>query len=408
MTDDTVPDETDDSDGNEPTGDAEPTDNNESIDTEPSDDSTDGVLGTIVPALRPVVAFVVRFVWIVGRLLVAGGRIAITYLTDRERRIGARRWLLLEGNRWAIVGGLVASVFVVALIGGLTDVVGIAKAGFVTSLFGGIISGLFSFVPIVVAVNQLTISELFGTPDRLRERIESVRAFRGTVEERLPDVAVSPTDPGAFLAVAARVLSREAESLREAGVESGDAGLRERVDEYVEGVIGQVEQLTARADEENLPLIDVLLPMMGDGYAENINAARRIQSESADALTARADTLLDDLREMYRGLSILRQYYKALYIQQELARLSRLIVYSGLSAFLVSAFLILIFADGAPPSGHGPGMVVFVSMALAVAFAPFAVLFSFILRIATIAKRTASPGAFTPRGETPDYRQEEW
>jgi len=147
---------------------------------------------------------------------------------------------------------------------------------------------------------------------------------------------------------------------------------------------------------------------MGDGYAENINAARRIQAESADALTARADTLLDDLREMYRGLSILRQYYKALYIQQELAKLSRLIVYSGLSAFLVSAFLILIFADGAPPAGHGSGMVVFVSGALAVAFAPFAVLFSFILRIATIAKRTASPGAFTPRGETPDYRQEEW
>ena len=301
-----------------------------------------------------------------------------------------------------------ASVFVVALIGGLTDVVGIAKAGFVTSLFGGIISGLFSFVPIVVAVNQLTISELFGTPDRLRERIESVRAFRGTIEERLPDVAVSPTDPGAFLAVAARVLSREAESLREAGTESDDTELRERIDEYVDGVIGQIEQLKARSNEENLSLIDVLLPMMGDGYAENINAARRIQAESADALTARADTLLDDLREMYRGLSILRQYYKALYIQQELAKLSRLIVYSGLSAFLVSAFLILIFADGAPPAGHGSGMVVFVSGALAVAFAPFAVLFSFILRIATIAKRTASPGAFTPRGETPDYRQEEW
>jgi hypothetical protein len=394
MTDHTVPDETDDSDRNEPTDD--------------STAETDGALGTIAPALRPVVAFVVRFVWIVGRLLIVGGRIAIEYLTDRERRIGARRWLLLEGNRWAIVGGLVASVFVVALIGGLTDVVGIAKAGFVTSLFGGIISGLFSFVPIVVAVNQLTISELFGTPDRLRERIESVRAFRGTIEERLPDVAVSPTDPGAFLAVAARVLSREAESLREAGTESDDTELRERIDEYVDGVIGQIEQLKARSNEENLPLIDVLLPMMGDGYAENINAARRIQAESADALTARADTLLDDLREMYRGLSILRQYYKALYIQQELAKLSRLIVYSGLSAFLVSAFLILIFADGAPPAGHGSGMVVFVSGALAVAFAPFAVLFSFILRIATIAKRTASPGAFTPRGETPDYRQEEW
>ena len=147
---------------------------------------------------------------------------------------------------------------------------------------------------------------------------------------------------------------------------------------------------------------------MGDGYAENINTARRIQSESADALTAHADDLLDDLREMYAVMSIIRQYYKALYIQQELARLSRLIVYSGLSAFLVSAFLILIFADGAPSGGHSPGIVVLVSAALAVGFAPFAVLFSFILRIATIAKRTASPGAFTPRGETPDHLQEEW
>ncbi|WP_049903889.1 hypothetical protein [Halococcus agarilyticus] len=378
---------------------------------ESSDEYTterDNVLGAIAPALRPVVAFVVRLVWIVGRLLVAGGRIAVSYLTERDRRIAARRWILLEGDRWTIVGGLVTSVFAVALIGGFTDVVGIAEAGFVTSLFGGIISGLFSFVPIVVAVNQLTISELFGTPDRLRERIESVETFRGTIEKRLPDVAVSPTDPGAFLAVAARVLSREAESLRETGVESGDAELRERIDEYVEGVTGQIEQLKARAEEEHLPLIDVLLPMMGDGYAENINAARRIQSECAGALTARADGLLDDLRELYLGLSILRQYYKALYIQQELARLSRLIVYSGLGAFLVSAFLILIFADGAPPGGHGPGMVVFVSAALAIAFAPFAVLFSFILRIATIAKRTASPGAFTPRGETPDYRQNEW
>jgi hypothetical protein len=379
----------------------------DSNDTAESAERTDS-FETLHPALRPVVTFVVRLFWVVGRFIVVGGAVAFSYLSERERRIRARRWLLLDGNRWAIVGGLVGSVFVVALVAGLTDVVGISKEGFVTNLFGGIISGLFSFVPIVVAVNQLTISELFGTPSSLRERIESVREFRGTVEERLPDVAVSPTDPGKFLAVATRVLSREAESLREAGSETGDATLRNRIDEYVDGVVGQTEQLKSRTEGEDDPLIEVLLPMMGDGYAENINAARRIQNECADTLTARANDLLDDLREMYVGMSILRQYYKALYIQQELARLSRLIVYSGLASFLVSAFLILTFADGTPPGGHGLGMLVFVSAALGVAFAPFAVLFSFILRIATIAKRTASPGAFTPRGETPDFRREEW
>jgi hypothetical protein len=394
---------TDDTAQNDSTGDQ----HSDSDDTAESVERIDS-FETLHPVLRPVVTFIVRFLWVVGWLIVVSSTVAFSYLTERERRIRARRWLLLDGNRWAITGGLVGSVFVVALVAGLTDVVGISKAGFITNLFGGIISGLFSFVPIVVAVNQLTISELFGTPTRLRERIESVREFRGTVEERLPDVAVSPTDPGKFLAVAARVLASDAESLREAGSEAGDAKLRERIDEYVDSVVGQTEQLKARTEGEDDPLIEVLLPMMGDGYAENINAARRIQSECADTLTARANNLLDDLREMYVGMSILRQYYKALYIQQELARLSRLIVYSGLASFLVSAFLILTFADGAPPGGHGLGMLVFVSAAFGVAFAPFAVLFSFILRIATIAKRTAAPGAFTPRGETPDCCQEDW
>jgi hypothetical protein len=395
MTDDTA--QTDSTDGQH--GDAN--------DTAESTERTDA-FETLHPALRSVVTFLTRFLWVVGHLIVMGGIIAFSYLTERERRIRARRWLLLEGNRWIIVGGLIGSVFVVALVTSLTDIVGVAQPGFITNLFGGIISGLFSFVPIVVAVNQLTISELFGTPTRLRERIESVREFRGTVEQRLPDVAVSPTDPGKFLAVAARVLSREAKSLREAKSEVGDASLRERIDEYVDEVVAQTEHLKSRTEGEDDPLIEVLPPMMGDGYAENINAARRIQSECADTLTARANDLLDDLREMYVGMSVLRQYYKALYLQQELARLSRLIVYSGLASFLISAFLILTFADGAPPGGHGPGMLVFVSAALAVAFSPFAVLFSFILRIATIAKRAASPGAFTPRRETPDYHQEEW
>jgi hypothetical protein len=351
-------------------------------------------------------AFAIKFLWVLGQVIVAGSRLAVAYLTERDRRFRVRQWLLLNGSRWIIAGGLVTSVFAVALIAGFTDVVGIAEPGFVTTLFGGILSGLFSFVPIVVAVNQLTISELFGTPTRLRTRIESVQDFRGTVEERLPDVAVSPTSPGAFLAVTTRVLSRQAESLRKAGSESSDTALRERIDEYVDEVIKQTEQLKSHTDGDNEPLIEVLLPIMDDGYAAKMNAARRIQSEWPDTLTARADGLLDDLREMYVTMSIIRQYYKAVYLQQELARLSRLIVYSGLASFLVSAFLILTFADGAPPGGHGPGMLVLVSIALAVAFSPFAVLFSFVLRIATIAKRTASPGAFTPRGETLDPTQE--
>ena len=365
-------------------------------------------LESVSPFVRPVVKFVVRFLWILGRTIITGSLLVSTYLTERERRVGARRWLLLEGSRWTIVAGLVGGVFVGSFVLGLTGIVGIVEGQFVTDLFGTIIAGLFSFVPIVVAVNQLTISELFGTPDRLREEIRSVRTFRATIEERLPDVAVSPIDPGPFVAVAARVLSQQAESLREAGTDVGDSDLAARIEEYVGDITGQTERLTSRVDGADHRLIRVLLPMMGDGYSENIHAARRIQSEFGETLTEEVETLLNDIREMYVSMDIIRQYFKALYIKQELANLSRLISYTGLGAFLVSTLLILLFATGAPPGGHGFGMKLFVSIALAIAFSPFAVLFAFVIRIATIAKRTAAPGAFTPQGETPDHLQEEW
>ena len=379
----------------------------------PSDDPRKGngdgyEFESVSPYLRPVVRFLIKFFWVLGRLVVTGSLLLGRYLTDRERHVGARRWLLLEGNRWAIVGGLVGSVFFGSFVLGLSGVVGIVEGGFITDLFGTIIAGLFSFVPIVVAVNQLTISELFGTPDRLREEIESVRAFRASVEERLPDVAVSPIDPGPFVAVAARVLSREAKALREAGTETNNPDLVARIETYVEEVTDQADRLTSSVDSEDSRLIRVLLPMMGDGYSENIHAARRIQTEFTNVLTEEANDRLADIREMYVSMDVIRQYFKALYIKQELARLSRLIAYTGLGTLLVSTFLILIFANGAPPGGHGPGMKLFVSVALAIAFSPFAVLFAFVIRIATIAKRTAAPGAFTPRGETPAHRREEW
>ena len=385
---------------------------NESSESENSNvnelDSTEqrDTFETLHPALRLGIQFVIKSLWVVSRLVVVGGMVAFSFLTDRERRIHARRWLLLESDRWLIVGGLVGGVFLVTFGLSLTGTFGIERSDFVTNVFTTVIAGLFSFVPIIIAVNQLTISQLFGTPESLREQIADIAEFRASIEKRIPDIAVSPTDPGEFASVANGVLSEQAAQLERACADRGDGSLEERIENYTEEIITETTQLDTRLDGERLRLIEVLLPMMGNGYSENINEARRIQHEYADVLSACADELLDDLREMFVSMDVIRQYFKALYIKQELARLSRLIAYTGISAFLVSLFLILLFANGVPPGGYGVGMMLLVSAGLAAASLPFAVFFAFIIRIATIAKRTAAPGAFTPRGETPDYLQD--
>ncbi|RJT00216.1 hypothetical protein [Halococcus sp. IIIV-5B] len=398
MTDDTQP--PDPTNGTSSTQPTEPT-HSDANDTADTDEPHRSTFESLHPVARVVTTLLVELLWLVGRLVVVGGRLAVSFLTERERRIRAQRWFLLEGRRWAIVGGLVGGIVVVAFGLSLTGVFGIDRSDFVTSIFTTVIAGLFSFVPIIIAVNQLTISQLFGTPDDLREQIHGIAAFRATIEDRLPDTAVSPTDPGRFAALANGVLSKRAAELERACTDIGDEALETRVERYARRVITATTRLEGRLDGDRLRLMEVLLPMMGDGYSENVNEARRIQTEYE--LPERADDLLADLRDLFVSMDVIRQYFKALYIKQELARLSRLIAYTGMAAFLVSLFLILLFANGVPAGGYGTGMLFVVSAALGVASLPFAVFFAFIVRIATIAKRTAAPGAFTPRGETPDY-----
>ena len=350
-----------------------------------------------------------RILWVVSRVGVMALLFVVSFAVDPKRRTRFQRWFLLEGDRMRIAGWMVGVVFCSAFFLGAFGVVGIEDHGFVTSMFGGVISGLFSFVPIVVAVNQLTVSQLFGSPEQLRQEIQSVRSFRQGIERRLPQGAVAPTEPAGFLSNVLGLVTDHAYELRAVvgrGAGTGDRGqaVRSAIETYVETIEVQCEEIEEQLDGTHQRLIEVLVPMMGDSYSRNVTDARRLNVEYDDVLTGRAQELLEDLRELFVSMDVLRQYFKALYVQQELANLSRLIAYSGTASFLTSVFLILLFARGTPLVGT-VFLEVLVSASLALAFSPFAILVAYMVRIATIVKRTTAPGAFTPRRETPEYRE---
>jgi len=134
----------------------------------------DTLVGVLATALRVLA----RFLAIAGSVALAGLRIGVAYARDDSNQRRARRWLLLDGDRWTIVAVMVLGIFVGSLTLGLTNVIGVRESSFVTTMFSTIIAGLFSFIPLVIAVNQLTVSRLFGTPESLRDRIDSVHEFR--------------------------------------------------------------------------------------------------------------------------------------------------------------------------------------------------------------------------------------
>ncbi|WP_254763297.1 hypothetical protein [Natrinema marinum] len=379
------------------------------------DDSDDSPLG--VSLVGYVLRLTVAAIAAGARLCWAGVQFGAQYLTDTRSRRRARRWLLLEGDRRVIVGGFVTGIFALALVLGVSDVIGVRESRFVTTMFSTMIAGLFSFIPIVVAVNQLIISRLFGTPDRLTDRIAGVHEFRSRVEAQTEGDGVSPTDPAPFLARLAGTLGSRADELATVCEElqrpaAGD-GERSTVAadgddvpisalESIRGFAARTRDhttaLSSRLSGETESVFAVVLPTIDHDYAGAANEARRLHRRFDGELSDRAEALLSEIRELFVTADATRQYFTTIYLQRELARLSRLITYSGTAAILLSSLVIMIHASGYPPVAFEGWLLVLVSLALAVAFSPLAVLFAYVVRISAILMRTSAPGAFTPPG----------
>jgi outer membrane biosynthesis protein TonB len=376
---------------------ADTTDTTDATDTESDADHAE--------TLRRALGVSGSFLRVTARITFVGVSLLASLVRESDRPNPARRWFLLAGNRWAIVGSLVVSFFVGSLLLGLTNVIGIQESDFVTTMFSTIIAGLFSFVPIVVSVNNVALGRMFDGPDALRERVDGVRAFRNRVEAMAPDVTVSPTDPAGFLSVLAGTLLERTDRLAESVAVAESAAMQDEqtateVEAFGDAVGRVAASIRDELDGTDPAVFDLLLPMMNHDYSQLVNEARSLRHRVEDPEVSAA---LADLGETLTALDVARQYFKTMYVQDELARLSRLVAYSGLTAFLSSTLVIMIYASGYPPVQHETPLLLLVTLSLAVAFAPFAILFAYVVRLATVVKRTAAPGAFTPQGERPDH-----
>lgn len=320
-------------------------------------------------------------------------------LTDDDRRQAFRRWFLLEANRWTITGILVVFVFVASVLLGTTPLVHVAERRFSTTIFSAVTSGLLSLIPIVISVNQLTISKLFATPEQLQDKIHEVQSFRTNIEQQLPDESVAPTDPDAFLLDVNELIAERAATLQEVAANADDTTKTDRLGEYAEKILAETNELEDTVGEMDLPLIQILVPIMDDEHSKNINIAREIREERPETISHRTKTVLEELEDLFVTMDVIRQYFKGLYIQEALANLSKLIAYTGGGAYVLAMFSVMVFV-GEKPLPLDPLLIqVVISIAIAISFVPIAVLIAYVARIVTIVKHTVAPGAFTPQKE---------
>jgi hypothetical protein len=323
----------------------------------------------------------------------AGLHTASSVVGERELRGRVADWLFLEGDRRILATGLIVAV--VGLVGSLVSVgvVAVGADSSVAGVFGsGLTAGVVTLLTIALSINQLILSRLFGSLHQLTDRMDGSRDLRGRVAE-LAGQHSSANDPAAFLCLVTTTVSDRATTALSI-IERTDADPPVALTRALEEIAAYGRSIDAQV-EPGTAIVSVLGVIVGPEYAINMTAVRHLRNEYAESLPANARTELRALDELLEFVGVVRQFFKTIALQQDLAALSRLLIYSGLIALLVSVSMTLVYqTDSATLSPSTLRIVV--PVALGVVIAPFALFAAYILRAATIAYRTISVGPFIP------------
>lgn len=308
----------------------------------------------------------------------------------------AFHWLLLGGNRIAVAGLLAAAVVAVFLPLTQFGVLAIGPGSAVAAAFSsGFIAATVTLVTIALSINQLILSRVFGSPNELFDQLQGTRDLRQRVREHAGEPSV-PNDPAEFLALVAETLTDRANRLASTVPDSNEDPAA-TVTTYADGIAAYGDSITGKV-ESGTAIVNVLEVILGTEYARNLTATERLRNEYGDQLPEAAGAELDAIEDLLESVAVTRQFFKTLSLQQDFARLSRVVAYSGLVALVVSVVLALLYRPSAVTIPEQWLPVVF-SVGLGIVLAPLAVFIAYVFRAATIARHTVSVGPFVPPDE---------
>jgi len=175
--------------------------------------------------------------------------------------------------------------------------------------------------------------------------------------------------------------------------------LRSRTDRLVENVRENSEEIDAQLETSDFGEFGVLRSGLNYNYSWKIYAVRRLRHEHESSLDADELAAFDELIASLTLFGPALEHFKSLYFQWELVHLTRSMLYSGLPG-VIGATATVLYLDPPPIPGSTLGVddvVWLVSASATIALVPFFLLASYVVRIATVSKRTGSLGPFILR-----------
>nr|WP_276239354.1 hypothetical protein [Halobaculum sp. DT55] len=309
--------------------------------------------------------------------------------------------ILVDADRRVVAAGFLAVVFVLLVATGVVvpDAATLLSDGDpIETAFQPLLGGIITGVTLVLTLNQLVLSQELGAVGDQRERMEGATEFRRDVADTLGR-EVTPPEPSAFLRELVIAAGQRADDVEEALADDED--LADDAERLVDSVRGNAETVGDSLDDAQFGTFEVVSAALDFNYSWKLYEARRLRADHD--LTDEQDDALSALTDVLELFGPAREHFKTLYFQWELVDLSRSVLWSAVPALAVATGSVLYLSalvPGAPATGVYLAGPLVVSTAAVVALLPFAILLSYVLRIATVTKRTLSIGPFTLRETT--------
>lgn len=310
-----------------------------------------------------------------------------------DRKRAWIEWFLLEGSR-SLVTAIIAIVFFIFIVLiSSSDLSPLRDLQPFFYIFVGLITGNLTIITVAVSISQLLLSKELKTPDELRSQMEGVIDYRQDVEAAAGQVA--PVVPLEFLRLLFESTRQEAQQLGGLTISELDDEVYEEIDQVVSEVTDRADRMNARLQESDDSTFSVLSATLTTNYAKEIHRLRRLQSQYDARLPVHATDMIDDLVHRLEDIDVARQYFKTIYLREELAVLSRGLFYVGFFSVAIAVGGLFLFTAARGASVPHSYLTVIMPTIITIGLLPIIVLFAFILRIATVTQRTAAMLPFT-------------
>ncbi|MDZ7701217.1 MAG: hypothetical protein U5J98_03670 [Halobacteriales archaeon] len=313
-------------------------------------------------------------------------------LAGRRRRVVD--WLLLTGSRLWVTAGVLAVIAALLWAAVLTGLAPLVERTPILFLLFALIGGNVTLITIVVSISQFILSRHLETPGQIRQRLRDLVGYREEVGEMTGE-RVLPVTPGGFMLLLFRSIVRDADALREQEWDVSDAAVRRDVEPLMADLEGHARYLIRLLSSGDAGVRYALFATLDTNYSRFFYDIYRIRAEHGEALPASVERKLERLERHVEQVDVARRYFKTIFIQRELAALSRVLLYIGLPVLVLTVLMTLLFTAAAGPAIAPSTLAVTLPVVVTAAFAPLVLLAAYIVRLSTVVRRTAAMYPFT-------------